>query len=318
MTIRSISSCPSAVIALLACTLGAAATAVQGQGVPEFPAEFASALQCPFSRLWLQHGPEKAWDILRARSQNGVSDRRRLDETTGAPVAASRPFATFAAGGPPPERCTIAPGPMGGGHQHSQSPGYSDNCEGTPGQQSPYMWPLKWQALFRQKALQFGSDEVTFEQNGRVSYSLERNWKRHDIYYQNGVQFGVGQAPCPPGQVVDGNPMKCLRTPTNRTIIHRNSLMYFFDYAPGGREPENIVNCTYLNLAIVGNIRPDWFLDRRGDNSDVMYLGDSHVFWDGQPKLVKQWRKQDFVNQYFTMSMQGIPGDDGIHWPLIL
>jgi len=38
----------------------------------------------------------------------------------------------------------------------------------------------------------------------------------------------------------------------------------------------------------------------------------------GEPRLVKQWRKKDFANQYFTMSMQRLPGKDGIHWPLIL
>jgi len=55
---------------------------------------------------------------------------------------------------------------------------------------------------------------------------------------------------------------------------------------------------------------------RRGVSTDVQYIGDSHVYYKGKPKLVKQWRKQDFANQYFTMSMQRLPGNDGVHWPV--
>ena len=105
-----------------------------------------------------------------------------------------------------------------------------------------------------------------------------------------------------------------------------------------------------LNLAVVGNIRPDWFLDSRGDDTDVQYLGDQHVFYDTSlPKLVKQWRKKDFASQYFgvlypsclcpayifsnkiflVMSMRGNPPNylakdpdapeiDDMHLPLIL
>jgi hypothetical protein len=89
--------------------------------------------------------------------------------------------------------------------------------------------------------------------------------------------------------------------------------MVFLDYVDG-----NITNCTWTDLSIIGNVRPDWFMDKRGDSTDVQYLGDQHVYYLGQPRLVKQWRKMDFANQYFTMSMQANPGADGVHWPLIL
>merc|ERR1719313_2197695 len=59
-------------------------------------------------------------------------------------------------------------------------------------------------------------------------------------------------------------------------------------------------------------------MDDRGSATDVQYIGDSHVYYRDHIKLVKQWRKKDFANQYFTMSMQRLPGEDGVHWPLIL
>lgn len=59
-------------------------------------------------------------------------------------------------------------------------------------------------------------------------------------------------------------------------------------------------------------------MDDRGDSTDVQYLGDQHIFYNGQPRLVKQWRKKDFANQYFVMSVQRNVKRDGIHWPMIL
>jgi len=120
-------------------------------------------------------------------------------------------------------------------------------------------------------------------------------------------------------------------------MLHLESKMYFVDWksdadvAPGEIDASKVANCTMLDMAVVGNIRPDWFMDKRGDDTDVQYLGDQHVYYaDGAvPKLVKQWRKMDFVSQYFTMSVMANPPnklaqkedaavEDGIHWPLIL
>merc|ERR1712032_1358686 len=91
--------------------------------------------------------------------------------------------------------------------------------------------------------------------------------------------------------------------------------MYFItwkndtDIRPGETDPTLIEDCTMMDLMVVGNIRPDWFLDDRGDDTDVQYIGDQHVYYaDGDlPKLVKQWRKKDFASQYFVMSMMGNP-----------
>jgi len=120
-------------------------------------------------------------------------------------------------------------------------------------------------------------------------------------------------------------------------MLHLENMMYFVDWkedadvSPGELDATKIANCTELDMAVVGNIRPDWFLDARGDDTDVQYLGDQHVYYaDGElPKLVKQWRKKDFASQYFTMSMmentpnklaknENAPAEDDIHWPLIL
>lgn len=61
------------------------------------------------------------------------------------------------------------------------------------------------------------------------------------------------------------------------------------------------------------------YLDKRGESTDVQYLGKQHVYHHNEtPRLVKQWRKEDFADQYFTMSIQENLLEDGIHWPLIL
>mmetsp|Transcript_73912 Transcript_73912/g.167510 ORF Transcript_73912/g.167510 Transcript_73912/m.167510 type:complete len:717 (-) Transcript_73912:76-2226(-) len=221
--------------------------------------------------------------------------------------------------GPPPGvsggtgRCSIAPGPIGAAHQLAQSPGYDSNCAGTPAQQSPYMWPLKWGANVQSKALGFGSDAITYESRGRVWYMLDKNWKRMDTWYQRGVQRSVGQGPCE--NPVDGVTFGCQRdSDRNQTMLHRGHKMVFIDWATDG----TIANCSWLDMSVIGNIRPDWFMDNRGASTDVQYLGDSHVYYMNEPRLVKQWRKKDFASQYFTMSMQAIVGSDNVHWPLIL
>ena len=83
--------------------------------------------------------------------------------------------------------------------------------------------------------------------------------------------------------------------------------MYFIDWkedtAPpvvGESDVSKIEGCSKINMAVVGNIRSDWYLDRRGDDTDVQYLGDQHVFYPDPdegpiPMLAKQWRKKDFA-----------------------
>merc|ERR1719223_953770 len=114
-------------------------------------------------------------------------------------------------------------------------------------------------------------------------------------------------------------------------MLHRQSKMYFINWKNGtaGDNVANIESCVWLDLQIVGNVRPDWFMDARGAVTDVQYLGDQHVYYEGVPKLVKQWRKKDFASQYFVMSMLGNPPNylakdpdapeiDDMHLPLIL
>ena len=177
------------------------------------------------------------------------------------------------------------------------------------------------------ESMAFGSDDIIFTSKGIVSYRLDKNWKRQDWYYQRGVQRGVGQAPCPPGDIdlefSEGPVLACRRnTDDYSTMIHRGSKMFFIDWKNGtevgSSDPSNIANCNYLDLQVVGNIRPDWYMDDLGDSTDVQYLGDQHVYYQNEPRLVKQWRKKDFANQYFVMSMLGNPNEDGRHWPMIL
>jgi hypothetical protein len=103
---------------------------------------------------------------------------------------------------------------------------------------------------------------------------------------------------------------------------------------PGETDASRIEECQFMDLVVIGNIRPDWFLDKRGDDTDVQYLGNQHVYYADAddstvPRLVKQWRKKDFASQYFTMSIMGNPPnklrqdanasiEENMHWPLIL
>ena len=170
----------------------------------------------------------------------------------------------------------------------------------------------------------FGSDKVVYESYGRSYYLMNKNWKRGDMNYQKGRSPGFIASNCDSSdETISEEECNQNANPNKRTtVLHRGSKMYFIgwseDSEPGIDDISKIVSCNWLDLQVVGNIRPDWFMDDRGDSTDVQYLGDQHIYHDGKPRLVKQWRKKDFVNQYFTMSMQANVGDDGVHWPLVL
>ncbi len=240
-------------------------------------------------------------------------------------------------------KCILAPGAIGAAHQAGFSKGYSSSCPNTPAEDSPYMWPLKWAANFQTKNMGFGSDKVKYESRGRTFYALDKNWKRSDTTYQLGVLRTIGQGPCE--NIAGDSDTKgfgCIlnNTDTMSTMIHKGGQMYFIDWkqdtAPvvGERDVSKIESCEMINMAVVGNIRADWFMDKRGDDTDVQYLGDQHLFYPDPeegtiPILAKQWRKKDFASQYFTMSMLGNPNskvekmsdatvEDNIHWPMTL
>mmetsp|Transcript_23907 Transcript_23907/g.56481 ORF Transcript_23907/g.56481 Transcript_23907/m.56481 type:complete len:823 (+) Transcript_23907:235-2703(+) len=230
-----------------------------------------------------------------------------------------------AGGGPP--KCMIAPGAIGAGHQSGFSAGYDPACEGTPAEGSPYMWPMAWRANVESKSMMYGSDDVIYHSKGEVFYRLDKNHKRMDWHYQRGVQRGFGQAPCDPANIVPeltvGQISACRRdTDEYKTMIHRGSKMVFITWnnstAYGSNDVSQINDCYWLNMAVIGNIRPDWYMDARGDSTAVQYLGNQHVFHENEPRLVKQWRKQDFADQYFVMSVLANTLEDGIHWPMVL
>ena len=177
--------------------------------------------------------------------------------------------------------------------------------------------------------MSFGSDEVVYRSVGKVFYRLDKNWKRADTTLTRGVQRGLGQGPCPPENIIADDPKAagapaCRRdSDLRQTMIHRGSKMWFINWKEGVASDDynitNIEDCGWMDLQIVGNVRPDWFMDDVGADTDVQYLGDQHVFYDGKPRLVKQWRKKDFASQYFTMSMLANPDEsEPVHWPVIL
>jgi hypothetical protein len=302
------------------------------------PPGFESLLRCPYSKVWLEHGAEKAARMLGISGDEAEHVRRLQWPGAGASTNGSWPGAgagnssnssNVSYGGPPSgaaggwggfsgfvPNCIIAPGPMGAAHQMAQSAGYNNSCPGTPAQGSPYMWPLRWTALSSVTTLKAGSDEPQSKTSGRVWYMLDKNWKRLDIYSQMGVERGLGQVPCANPEV--NSTFGCMRNNSNRlTMLHRGNQMFFISWS-NSSDTGVMTNCTWTDLQIIGNVRPDWFMDDRGQQTDVQYLGDQHIFYQGAPRLVKQWRKMDFSNSYFVMSMQRIPGIDGVHWPLIM
>ena len=242
--------------------------------------------------------------------------------------------------GPPSNgeaKCMIAPGAIGAAHQAGFSNGYSDACPGTPAEGSPYMWPLAWSADVDTQNLAFGYDEVVHHSRGRVFYRLDKNSKRSDVTFAKGVRRGVGQGPCENidlEQIEEGiiaciTDMDVAAGDPMDTMIHRGSKMYFItwknstDVRVGETDVSLIDECNYLDLMVIGNIRPDWFLDDRGDDTDVQYLGDQHIYYASSiPRLAKQWRKKDFASQYFTMSVAGNRpsknSTDDTRWPLVL
>jgi hypothetical protein len=205
------------------------------------------------------------------------------------------------------------------------------------------MWPLKWAADYETQNMAFGSDDVVFKSMGRTFYRLDKNWKRSDTTYQLGDLRTIGQGPCDDVSVdeewEEQGLRGCSKNQTDGTVttmLHKGNMMYFVSWKndtviePGETDATKVEDCSSMNLQVVGNIRPDWFLDARGDDTDVQYLGNQHVFYsDNIPKLVKQWRKKDFASQYFTMGMmENNPGkmangtdvkpEDNIKWPLVL
>ncbi|KAL7527398.1 hypothetical protein ACHAWF_003724, partial [Thalassiosira exigua] len=242
----------------------------------------------------------------------------------------------------PPTKCLLAPGAIGAAHQLGFSKGYNFSCPEAPAAESPYMWPMKWSADTENQAMAYGSDDVVYKSRGRTYYMLDKNWKRSDTTYQEGVLRAiVTGGPCDNLDEDGDGIAACYKNQTEGmwTMLHLENMMYFVDWkpdaavSPGELDAAKIANCTELNMAVVGNIRPDWFLDRRGDDTDVQYLGDQHVYYADAdaslPKLVKQWRKKDFASQYFVMSVMAnppnklaqddnAPVEDDMHWPLIL
>lgn len=200
-------------------------------------------------------------------------------------------------------RCTMGPGPMGGAHQDGRSPGYDNNCPGTPAAGSKFQWPLRWTAISNTTSLpadpfdKNGNKKEVWHAHGRVYYDLSKNWKRQEWTHREGRQF------------FDSTPLEAVRS----VMVHRGRDMVFVNYFKN-----NTKSCQKLDLSIIGNMRPDWFLDGRGQGSSSQYLGNQHINYLGKPTLVKQWRKKDFAAMYFVMSMAGEPDKDGIHWPLIL
>jgi len=153
--------------------------------------------------------------------------------------------------------------------------------------------------------MNYDSDEPIGHSKSKTHYLLSKNWKRSDLF--EGKTAGRPGTHSPDMELT--------------TVLHRNENLVYIQWANGTdfRNVSQILSCTMHTNLGVGNIRPDWFLDSRPYSStDIasQYLGNQHIVHNGNVTLVKQWRKSDFAENYFVMSMQEHPKADGIRWPL--
>ena len=110
--------------------------------------------KCPYASLWLEHGAERATQLL-----------------------SSEPQVTTTSGAVP--RCALPPGLPSGAHQHALSPGYSANCSGTPAQGSPYMYPMAWKANTEIISMN-GTNTPIKTEVGMDWFRFDLNWHRSD------------------------------------------------------------------------------------------------------------------------------------------
>lgn len=171
---------------------------------------------------------------------------------------------------------------------HPLSVGYSHNCSNTPGRGSPYMWPLAWKAKMHSASIPYGTNSPYSEADGVDWYRLDLNWHRQDLY-------------------VDES--------TTTTTLHRGGLLVFLTRVAG----KGIISCSKTEGVPAGNIRPDWFLDRRGGGQiDLQYLGKEHIYYRGRPRLARKWRKSDFQDQVFTVSTDEYLNENRTRFPLTI
>jgi hypothetical protein len=195
---------------------------------------------------------------------------------------------------------------MGAAHQHVRSAGYRADCRDAPAKNSPFQLPLKWTADHHSISLPFDETADFYTTSGTVYYDFSKNYKRSDTFFVNGtIPFGFN------------GPEDDWTGRNSSTMLHRQDKMYFINYMKDGS-----VTCTFMDM-IVGNVRPDWFMDNRGAATSVQFLGNQHLYPMGskqgdKPALVKQWRKKDFADMYFTMSVMADKSSDGHHWPVQL
>jgi len=219
--------------------------------------------KCPYASLWLEHGAERATQML-----------------------SSEPIAPTSSGAVP--RCALPPGLPSGAHQHALSPGYSTNCSGTPAQGSPYMYPMAWKANTETISIPFGNSTPIETEVGVDWFRFDRNWIRKD------TDKGSGKRSV---SIFRGD------------RLTQMSLM-----------GDNITFCVWINMSLVGPNRPDWFLDAVGGAPiDGQYIGKKAVFYEGKPRLVREWRKNGIQNEYMTLQMDEYLTDENNHtrYPLI-
>lgn len=97
---------------------------------------------------------------------------------------------------------------------------------------------------------------------GKVFYRLDLNWKRYDIYNESGVLRALGQVPCDEPDQEEDTAFGCLKDGEKKnvsTVLHRGSQMYFLDW---NEDASKVTKCSWMDLQIIGNIRPDWFMDK--------------------------------------------------------
>eukprot|EP00803_Ostreobium_quekettii_P005360 evm.model.scf_2052.1 EVM.evm.TU.scf_2052.1 scf_2052:4104-6685(-) len=158
--------------------------------------------------------------------------------------------------------CQMAPGVPGGGHMDKAS--YWDaDCEN---QDNEFAMPLRWAADMATILVQKQSRQV-----GSVYYDLRNNRKRQDVMVTGGYAFS-------------GN--------RNSTVIHDHGVMRIMNWDTG--------ICVKFLLPM-GNLRPNWVLDGHGAGTESQYIGPQYIWYNGDYRIVKQWRKIEPLENAFMI-----------------
>jgi rubredoxin len=152
------------------------------------------------------------------------------------------------------------------------------------------MYPMAWKADTKTVALKGGANTPLAAKStiGMDWFRFDLNWLRTDTFLPGGNQA---------------------------VSLFRGGRLTILSLSGG-----NITSCVWINMSLVGPNRPDWFLDDVGGGPiDNQYIGEKFIEYKGEPRLVREWRKNGITNEVFTLQVDEYLTDENNHtrYPLV-